>query len=172
MFLGEVKFLPRFLRFLLLPFWILFLSVMLFFIFLHESGHYLIGKLLGFPVSGIEIGRLPYQHYRIKKFTLRIGRFPWFGRTILGGRGSKTFSPFQQFFFASGGLIFEFIFFAVLWYHFNGLIFKILLGIFFLDQILVNFIPKYEKDKAINDGAILFDLFFRKKGIYPVQYLG
>ncbi|MCL5056142.1 MAG: hypothetical protein M1169_09390 [Firmicutes bacterium] len=143
--------------------------MMMFFIFLHEIGHFIIGKLLGFPVSGIEIGRFPYRLFRIGKFIVRIGAFPWFGRTLLGGGKVKTFSPFRQFLFASGGLIFEMAFFSILWLFFQSLIFRILLGLIFIDQALVNFIPHYEKDRAMNDGALLYDLFFHKKGIYPVQ---
>lgn len=144
---------------LLTPFWILFFILVL----IHELGHILAGILLGFPVAGLEIGHFPFRTFRFFGFTFYIGDFPRGGRTVLSFT-NRRFERWQNIVFLSSGIIVEFLFFLALFLIARGNEWgRILLAIFFIEELWVNIIPSYEKEQPANDGAHLLEIFFPKK---------
>lgn len=137
-------------------------AALYFLVFLHEAGHLFFGYLLRFPVMGMEIGEFPFQTFRLGKLSFRIGRLPWWGRTVLGVT-SRSFSPLSRALFITGGTVFELIFFAGYFLLTGRVPVLLALGIFLLaDQLFVNLYPKYENGRAVNDGALLVEIFSPK----------
>ncbi len=136
-----------------------------FLIVLHEVGHWVVGWILGFPVNGLEIGQFPYATLKLRKITLRIGKFPRGGRTLLRFT-PRSFTRWRQFCFLAGGSGFELLFFITLFYLSRGNRWvEVPLLLFYLDQLWVNLIPKYEEGRPDNDGSLMLELLFPKKAI-------
>lgn len=133
------------------------------FVIFHELGHAVIGLALGFKITGIEVGAFPFKVLKIKRFSLRIGKSPGLGKTILGAT-SQSYSRWRHVCFLFGGIFLELAFFIFLVYLVrNSFWLKMLAFVYLFDTLWVNFFPKVQEGKPHNDGALLLEILFPKR---------